>query len=275
MTTESILSTVAPTSRAAELDAEVRLLLARSGLQAGEWVVLKALEAAVDLSPTDTIRLKPGALFEAVAKIRATSPKPDAIAADVVSIARRLLDREILCEVSQGEVMLLAAFPILIEAVGASVRSRLLIELPLPSAADAALRARDPDAEAIVASEVSAALETVEAWLAAECADAGTEVAAFVSTLLPDEIPPFFTELQKETLSLAPFKSRRSKRAELPGRVRKALSFAFDKALTTHSAEIARTPFKRSVGYHDFVNLHPVARRLSRKLTLIVGPTNC
>jgi hypothetical protein len=88
--------------RAAELDAEVRLLLSISGINVGECVILKALEAAVRLAPTDTIRLKPGALFEALAKIRAASPKPDAIAVDVVSIAQRLLDRELLCEVSQG-----------------------------------------------------------------------------------------------------------------------------------------------------------------------------
>ena len=274
MTNDLAPPTIAVTSRAAELDAEVRMLIARSGIPVGEWVVLKAIEAAVVLSPTDAIRLKPSALLEAVARIRAASPKSEAIAAGVAAIARNRLGRELLCEVQQGEVTVLAAFPILLETVGANVRSRLRIELPLPALADAALRAREPDAEAIVARHLAAALADIEAWLAVECADAGTEVGAFVSTLSEDEIPPFVTELMKETLSLAPFKSRRSKRADLPGRVRKALSFALDKALTTHSAEIARTRFKRSVGYHDFVNLHPVARGLSRQLTLIVGPTN-
>ncbi len=106
-----------------------------------------------------------------------------------------------------------------------------------------------------------------------EVAASFVERVADYAAALGDDLATVFCDTVRRNASggLSDFRAHRSVAAE---RLKGLLASRFDRATMVFSQALVARDFQRDAGYHDYPALFPLARGLSRRITLIVGPTN-
>ncbi len=173
-----------------------------------------------------------------------------------------------------GRAALDLSVPLDLPCFAGTDRVSLSVTFGIVAGLSEAVDAQDGGAlSAAVASATGGSLPRLVAALGEVCAAFSTRAADFAATQDGEEDQGAFLN-RLRTLVARALPQRRPFHADAPETLRKLLSSRFDAAVSAFAQVLLARDFRRTAGYHDYPTLFPLARGISRRLTLFVGPTN-